>query len=362
MKARRFVLAASIAVCGVWIAVEVPADGKIGVLPMTPLPRSMRPEGSMPALTGAVEWLNSKPLTPTDLRGKVVLINFWTYSCINWQRTLPHVRAWAHKYKDQGLVVIGVHTPEFGFETDIDNVRRASAQLKVDHPIAVDSERTIWRAFNNRYWPALYFVDARGTIRHHQFGEGDYEQSERVIQQLLVEAGAKGVDAGLVQVAGTGSQHEADWGDLRSPETYIGYDRSERFASPGGMATSKQPLYAAPTWLGPNFWALAGHWRIEAESATLERASGSILYHFHARDLHLVMGPVVRGTSVPFRILIDGRPPGIAHGADVDEDGRGVLVEQRLYQLVRQPEPILDRQFEIEFLEPGVAAYSFTFG
>jgi len=258
--------------------------------------------------------------------------------------------------------VIGVHTPEFGFEEDIDNIREATAQLKVGHPVAVDSEHAIWRAFDNRYWPALYFVDARGTIRHHHFGEGDYEQSERTIQQLLIEAGAKGVDAGLVRVDGAGSQAEADWGNLRSSETYVGYDRADNFASPGGMTSGRKRLYAAPNRLRLNTWALSGDWTVEREAATLERSNGRILYRFHARDLHLVMGPAARGKSVPFRVLIDGQPPGPAHGVDVDAQGRGVLVEHRLYQLIRQPMPVVDRQFEIEFLEPGVEAYSFTFG
>jgi thiol-disulfide isomerase/thioredoxin len=316
----------------------------------------------MPALDGAVEWLNSKPLSAAELRGKVVLVDFWTYSCINWQRTLPHLRAWAEKYKDQGLVVIGVHTPEFSFEKDIEKVRQATAQLKVGYPVAVDTRHAIWRAFDNNYWPALYVVDARGTIRHHQFGEGDYERSERIIQQLLTEAGAKNVDTGLVRVDGAGSQADADWGNLRSPETYVGHDRTENFASPGGISLGRERLYALPEQLRLNTWALSGDWKVEHETARLTRANGRIAYRFHARDLHLVMGPAAPGKPVPFRVLIDGRPPGPAHGVDVDEQGRGVLVEHRLYQLIRQPMPIEDRQFEIEFLEPGAEAYSFTFG
>jgi thiol-disulfide isomerase/thioredoxin len=316
----------------------------------------------MPALDGAVEWLNSKPLSAAELRGKVVLIDFWTYSCINWQRTLPHLRAWAEKYKDQGLVVIGVHTPEFSFEKDIEKVRQATAQLKVGYPVAVDTRHAIWRAFDNNYWPALYVVDARGTIRHHQFGEGGYERSERIIQQLLTEAGAKNVDTGLVRVDGAGSQADADWSNLRSPETYVGHDRTENFASPGGMSLGRERLYALPEQLKLNTWALSGDWKVEHETARLTRANGRIAYRFHARDLHLVMGSAAPGKPVPFRVLIDGRPPGPAHGVDVDEQGRGVLVEHRLYQLIRQPMPIEDRQFEIEFLEPGAEAYSFTFG
>jgi hypothetical protein len=258
--------------------------------------------------------------------------------------------------------VIGVHTPEFSFEKDVANVRKLTADLKVDYPVAVDSERAIWRAFDNMYWPALYLVDARGAIRYQQFGEGDYERSERMIQQLLVEAGAKGVGSDLVRVEGSGSQAEADPDNLKSPETYIGHDRAENFASPGGMTAGKQRSYAAPTRLGLNTWALAGDWTIEGEAATLARPNGRVLYRFHARDLHLVMGPAVRDKGVPFRVLIDGQPPGAAHGADVDAQGRGMLVEQRLYQLIRQPKPVADRLFEIEFLEPGAQAFAFTFG
>jgi thiol-disulfide isomerase/thioredoxin len=362
MKAYRFVPGIVAAVCAACLAVDASSGEKAGLLPTTPLVSSARGEGPMPSLEGAVEWLNSKPLTAADLRGKVVLIDFWTYSCINWQRTLPYVRAWADKYKDQGLVVIGVHTPEFSFEKDLDNVRRASAQLKVRHPVAVDSEREIWGAFDNRYWPAQYFIDARGKVRHHHFGEGDYERSERIIQKLLTEAGAKGVGADVVRVEASGIHAEADWSNLRTPETYVGHDRAENFASPGGMTPGRQRAYAAPDRLQLNTWALAGDWTVQREAATLERPNGRIVYRFHARDLHLVMGPAVRGKLVPFRVLIDGQPPGPAHGVDVDAQGRGVIGEHRLYQLIRQPGPIVDRQFEIEFLEPGVQAYSFTFG
>jgi thiol-disulfide isomerase/thioredoxin len=362
MGAYRFVVSAVIAVCAGALMVGTPAADKSGLHAMTPRTATTRAEGAMPELDGAVDWLNSKPLSAADLRGKVVLIDFWTYSCINWQRTLPYVRAWAEKYRDKGLVVIGVHTPEFAFERDIDRIRNANARLKIDYPVAVDSKQAIWDAFHNQYWPALYIVDARGTIRHHKFGEGDYEGSERMIQQLLNEAGAKDVDTGLVRVAGAGSQAEADWANLRSPETYIGHDRAENFASPGGMAVGQKRLYAAPDRLGLNKWALSGDWAVAGESATLEQPNGRIVYRFHARDLHLVMGPGVPGKPVPFRVLIDGQLPGSAHGADVDAEGRGVLVEHRLYQLIRQPQPVVDRKFEIEFLEPGPVAYSFTFG
>jgi thiol-disulfide isomerase/thioredoxin len=362
MKRSGFLLGLVAVVCGLWIAFDLRADPETEARQMMSLHPSPRAEGSMPSLDGAVEWLNSKPLSAAELRGKVVLIDFWTYSCINWQRTLPHVRAWADKYRDQGLVVIGVHTPEFGFEKDIDRVREASAQLHVDYPVAVDSGRAIWRAFGNAYWPALYFIDAAGMVRHHHFGEGEYERSERVIQQLLVEAGAKGVGAELVRVDGAGTHAEADWSNLRTPETYIGSERAQNFASPGGIGQDRKRAYRAPERLRLNTWALSGDWTVGPEAATLDRANGRIFHRFHARDLHLVMGPAARDKPVPFRIFLDGKPPGAAHGADVDAQGRGVLVEHRLYQLVRQPAPVVDRQFEIEFLEPGVDAYSFTFG
>lgn len=362
MKPHHLVLVVVVAVCGIWLAIDTLVRDKVGPLPVTFLTSSLRAERSMPDLDGAVEWLNSKPLTTAELRGKVVLVDFWTYSCINWHRTFPYVRAWANKYRAHGLVVIGVHTPEFGFEKEIDNVRTAASQLRIDYPIAVDSEHVIWRAFDNLYWPALYFVDSNGKIRHHQFGEGDYEQSERVIQQLLVEAGAKDVPPELVRADGAGIQADADWKNLHSQETYVGHDRAENFSSPGGLTLARERLYSPPEQLGLNKWALSGLWRVDREAAVLKRANGRILHRFHARDLHLVMGPSVRGRHVPFRLLIDGKPPGSDHGVDVDSDGRGVLVEHRLYQLIRQQPPVVDRVFEIEFLEPGVDAYSFTFG
>ena len=319
-------------------------------------------EGELPSLGGATGWLNSRPLTAAGLRGKVVLIDVWTYTCINWLRQLPYVRAWAEKYKKQGLVVIGVHTPEFAFEKNVDNVRRAVKDLNVNYPIAIDSEYAIWRALNNKYWPALYFVDAQGRIRHHHFGEGEYEQSERVIQQLLAEAGSDAISRELVSVDARGVEAAADWGSLRSPEIYLGYERTENFASPGGAASDKRRTYAVPARLRLNHWALSGDWTMNREAAVLNNASGQIAHRFHARDLHLVMGPAARGTSVRFRVLIDGKPPGAAHGIDVDEQGNGTVTEQRMYQLIRQPQPIADRQFEIEFLNPGVEAFAFTFG
>jgi thiol-disulfide isomerase/thioredoxin len=301
-------------------------------------------------------------LTAAGLRGKVVLIDFWTYTCINWLRTLPYVRAWAEKYKDRGLVVIGVHSPEFSFEKGIDNVRRAVKDMKVDYPVAVDSEHAIWRAFDNAYWPALYFVDAKGQVRHHQFGEGEYEQSEKMVQRLLAEAGVGGIGHELVSVDGRGAEAAADWNSLKSPENYVGYERTENFASPGGAVLDKRRIYVAPAQLQLNHWALSGDWTIGQEATRLNGPNGRIAYRFHARDLHLVMGPTARGSSTRFRALIDGQPPGPARGIDVDDQGNGTVSEQRLYQLIRQPEPIADRQFEIEFLGAGVEAFAFTFG
>jgi hypothetical protein len=316
----------------------------------------------MPPLVGASEWLNSAPLTTAGLRGQVVLVNFCTYTCINWLRQLPYVRAWAEKYRDQGLLVLGVHTPEFSFEHDLDNVRRAIEDMQLEYPIAVDNEYAIWNAFANRYWPALYFVDALGRIRHHHFGEGAYEESERVIQQLLRDAGAHDPGADLVTPNARGTEVAADWDDLESPECYVGFARTENFASSGGAAQGTARFYAAPAQLTLNGWALAGNWTFENEAVVLNEANGRIAFQFHARDLHLVMGPVSRGTSSGFRVLIDSLPPGAAHGLDVDDQGHGTVDQQRLYQLIRQPLPVAERRFEIEFSDPGVAAYAFTFG
>ena len=316
----------------------------------------------MPPLSGATGWLNSQPLTAADLRGKVVLVDVWTYTCINWLRSLPYVRKWAEKYKDQGLMVIGVHTPEFRFEKDVDNVRRAVKDRKIDFPVAIDNDYAIWRAFDNHYWPALYVIDAQGRIRHHQFGEGGYESSERIIQQLLGEAGFSGIGDQLAAVDARGVEAEADWAHLKSPENYLGHERTENFVSPGGAVVDKGRVYAAPARVKLNDWALSGDWTVKKDAVVLNKANGRIAYRFHARDLHLVMGPAVRGASVRFRVLIDGQPPGAAHGIDVDDQGNGTVSEQRLYQLIRQPSPIADRQFEIEFLDPGVEAFAFTFG
>jgi thiol-disulfide isomerase/thioredoxin len=319
-------------------------------------------EGRMPPLDGATAWINSQPLKATDLRGKVVLIEFWTYTCINWRRQLPYVRAWDEKYRDKGLVVIGVHSPEFAFEKNIDNVRRATKEIPVQYPVAVDSDHAIWRAFDNEYWPALYFVDTQGRIRHHQFGEGDYEQSETVIKQLLTEAGASGIDGGLVSVSGKGPEAAADWDDLKSQENYTGYEQTENFASPGGLVRDKPHAYATPAHLSLNRWALSGDWTIIQDATRSNDTTGRLTYRFHARDLNLVMGPIEPGKPKRFRVLIDGHEPGAAHGADVDEHGYGTMSEQRMYQLIRQPKPIGDKDFTINFLDPGAEAFCFTFG
>jgi thiol-disulfide isomerase/thioredoxin len=313
-------------------------------------------------MDGATGWLNSPPLNAAELRGKVVLVNFWTYTCIYWIRTLPHVRAWADKYRDQGLVVIGVHTPEFEFERKVDNVRHAVNDMRVAYPVAIDSDYAVWRAFGNQAWPAVYLIDAQGRVRHRHLGEGEYERTERMIQQLLAEAGKTAIGRDLVAVEGRGLETAADWASLRSPETYVGAERTENFASPGGAVVGKPRAYAAPARLGANHWALAGDWTIQKHAIVLNKPNGRIVYRFHARDLHLVMGPAAPGTAVRFRVLIDGKPPGAAHGIDIDEQGNGTVTGQRLYQLIRQPKPIVDRQFEIEFLAPAVEAFAFTFG
>ena len=314
------------------------------------------------SLASANAWLNSQPLTAASLRGKVVLIDVWTYTCINWLRTLPYVRAWHEKYKDRGLVVIGVHDPEFPFEHDLDNVRRAAKAMRVEYPIAVDNDFAIWRAFSNQYWPALYLVDAQGRNRYHYFGEGEYEQSERMIQQLLTEAGASAIAHEFVSVEGQGAEAAADWNNLRSPENYLGYERAENFASADEAVVDKRHVYTAPARLRLNQWALSGDWTVGKRAVAPNKANGRISYSFHARDVHLVMGPATRGASVRFHLTIDGQPPGAAHGVDVDPQGNGIVNEQRLYQLIRQPKPIADRRFEIEFLESGVEAFVFTFG
>ena len=319
-------------------------------------------DGELPSLGGATGWLNSPPLTPAGLRGKVVLVGFWTYTCINWLRQLPYVRAWAGKYSGQGLVVIGVHTPEFPFEHSADNVRQAVQEMRIDYPVATDNNYAVWLAFDNHYWPALYFADAQGRIRHHHYGEGEYQQSEMIIQQLLAEAGSAGAGDDLVSVDARGVEAPADWDTLRSPENYTGYDRTGNLASPGGAAPGKPHVYAAPAELRLNHWALSGDWTMEEQATTLNTANGRITCRFHARDLHLVMGPAVPGTSLRFGVLLDGQPPGAAHGADIDRQGNGTVTQPRLYQLIRQPGPITDHTFEITFLDPAAQAYAFTFG
>jgi cytochrome c biogenesis protein CcdA/thiol-disulfide isomerase/thioredoxin len=318
-------------------------------------------EGRAPPLTGAVEWLNSKPLTPEDLKGKVVLVDFWTYSCINCIRSIPYIRAWAEKYKDKGLVVIGVHSPEFAFEKNIANVRKAAADLKVDYPVAIDNNFAIWRAFKNQYWPAHYFIDANGDIRHHHFGEGDYDGSERVIQKLLAEAGKTNLADDMVKVAASGAEAASVFATVRSPETYVGYARAANFVSPGGAARDVAHDYSGePKDL--NQWTLQGSWNVGREDATLNSQPGSIVYRFHARDLHLVLSPAPDGKPIRFRVTIDGKEPGDDHGTDTARDGSGTITSERLYQLVRQKGDIEDKTFAIEFLDPGVRAYAFTFG
>jgi hypothetical protein len=334
------------------------AAGQFGMLRAS---ATQREPPELAAIGRAAEWLNSPRPTPASMAGKVVLINFCTYTCINWLRTLPYVRAWSQKYT-QGLTVVGVHTPEFPFEQNVENVRRAMGEMRVEYPIVIDNDYAIWRAFKNQYWPALYFIDARSRVRQHQFGEGEYERSEKTIQQLLAEAGVSVTNGGLVSVEGKGLEAEADWGHLRSPENYLGADRTENFASSGGRSLDRRRSYAAPSRLALNQWALAGEWTVSRQAAALASPSGRIAYQFHARDLHLVMGPSRPGSSARFRVTVDGQPPGAAHGADTAEDGSGSVTWQRLYQLIRQPGPVSDRRFEIEFLDPGVEAFAFTFG
>jgi thiol-disulfide isomerase/thioredoxin len=349
------------------IPMDAPAIGDLRLVQWTT--RAAAPlslGGELLSLEGASTWLNSQPLTAADLRGHVVVVNFWTYTCINWLRTLPYVRAWAKKYQEYGLVVIGVHTPEFPFEYTIENVRQAARDMKVEYPIAIDNEYSVWNGFNNHYWPALYLFDVEGQIRHHHFGEGEYVRSEIMIQRLLDEAGIGDLGVGdelaSASVDAVGIEAAADLGDLESPETYLGYERAEHFASPAGLTAGTRQIYESPARLSRNHWALVGDWTVQEQAAVLNAANGRIVYRFHARDLHLVMGPAARGGAVRFRVLIDGAAPGAAHGLDIDDQGNGTVVEQRLYQLIRQPQPIVDRQFEIEFLGAGVEACAFTFG
>jgi thiol-disulfide isomerase/thioredoxin len=319
-------------------------------------------EGRLASFEDATGWLNSEPLTQEGLRGRVVLVDFWTYTCVNWLRTLPYVRAWAAKYRDAGLTVVGVHTPEFGFERDIDNVVAQSRTLGVEYPIAVDSDYAVWRAFANHFWPAVYIADAEGRIRHHHFGEGEYAQTEMVIQQVLLDAGADDIDQDLVMVEPRGLEVAADWRTLRSPETYVGYGQSTGFASEDVAAFDQPHVYAVAARLTLNYWDLSGDWTVARHAAVLNEPGGRVAFQFHARDLNLVMGPASRGASIPFRVVLDGQVADGALGSDVEPDGRGIVSDQRTYQLIRQTSPIGESRFEIEFLDAGVEAYCFTFG
>jgi thiol-disulfide isomerase/thioredoxin len=318
-------------------------------------------EGRLPDLDGAVAWLNSAPLSGKALRGKVVLVNFWTYSCINSLRELPYIKAWAAKYKDAGLVVIGVHSPEFGFEKDVPNVKTAVSDLRIAFPVPIDSNHSIWQAFHNEYWPAYYVVDAKGRIRYHSFGEGEYEKSERVIQALLRENGATGLDGSTVRITADGAEAPPSE-DVRSPETYAGYERTERFASNERLAHDTRRTYNAPLTPRLNQWGLGGLWTVDAERSELQAAPGKVVFRFHARDLHIVLGPARNGTPIRFKVSLDGTPPGDDHGVDSAPDGSGEVREPRMFQLIRQKGPVQDRTFAIEFLDPGIQVFSFTFG
>jgi Thioredoxin like C-terminal domain/AhpC/TSA family len=319
-------------------------------------------EGRIPSLEGATGWLNTRPLTSDELLGKVVVVNFCTYTCINWLRTLPYVRAWAETYADRGLVTLGVHTPEFPFEKDVENVRRALGEMRVGYPVALDNDYAVWEAFSNHYWPALYFIDAEGNMRHHRFGEGDYERSELVIQELLAEAGGDEKEDDLVTVDGEGPEAAADWDNLDSPETYLGYERTQNLDAPGGVAPDEGRVYAGPQKLRLNHWALSGDWTVNAGNVHLNEPSGRIAFRFHARDVHLVMGPPAGTPPMPFRVFLDGRELVEENGSDVNARGAGGADFQRMYQLIRQRGPISDRTFEIEFLDRGADAFCFTFG
>ena len=389
---RHFLSAAVVTLGATTLGISSTAKGRFGNVAATGV---LRINSELTSLDYANGWLNSQPLSNAQLAGKVVLIHFWTYTCINWLRTLPYVRAWSEKYKDQGLVVIGVHTPEFEFEKNVENVLEAIKGLKVEYPIAIDNDFEIWDAFKNEYWPALYLVDANGRIDYRKFGEGDYEISERMIQKLLAKAGSRETeqesdsgkaqhveeaadlkelkrvieklatgknDIGLVSVDAQGVEVAADWGSLQSPENYVGYERTELFSSPGGLRPNVGHAYDAPSRLGFNHWALLGDWTATPQAVILNGANGGISYRFHARDLHLVMGAETAGKPVRFRVKIDHLPPGVSHGVDVNEEGNGMVTQPRLYQLIRQHNPIKDRHFHIEFLDAGVAVFAFTFG
>lgn len=338
------------------------APRALAAQPSTLVAARLPVEGMLPSLAGATAWLNSAPLAPADLKGKTVLVEFWTYTCINWRRQFPYVRAWADKYRSDGLEVIGVHTPEFDFEHDLDNVRRAAKEIGVTFPVAVDSNYGVWDAFNNEAWPALYFIDAQGRIRHRYYGEGDYDQSERIIQQLLAEAGTNKPSQNLVSVHADGAEAAADWPNLKSPESYLGHDQARNFASPGGALLGEPRVYTVPDRLDLNRWGLSGRWTVEHGAVLLDEPIGRIRYRFHARDVNLVLAPPAGNRPARFRVTIDGAAPGDAHGADANAEGQGAVDEPRLYQLIRQSGRIADRSFEIEFLDPGIRAYDFTFG
>ena len=319
-------------------------------------------EGNLASFDGATTWINSQALTPKSLRGHVVVVQFWTYTCINWLRTQAYNRAWWERYRDKGLVTIGVHTPEFKFEHDLGNVRWAVEARKIDYPVAVDNDYDIWQAFSNRYWPALYFADSQGRIRHHRFGEGDYERSEMVIRQLLAEDGVGDLPEGLATIHPSGDEEQADWENLGSGETYLGYEQATGFDPNGSAKFDERHEYTAPARLGLNNWGLTGDWTVRSDASALNEPNGRVAFHFHARDVNLVMGPATKGAEVRFRVLLDGQSAGAAHGADVDSSGNGTLVRQRMYQLIRQGQPIVDRRFEIEFLDAGAEVFCFTFG
>jgi thiol-disulfide isomerase/thioredoxin len=338
-----------------WITATALIGGAVAIASGT------RDSGRMPDLDGAVAWLNSAPLSGKTLRGKVVLVNFWTYSCINSLRELPYMKAWAAKYKDAGLVVIGVHAPEFGFEKDPANVKNAVSDLNVTYPTPIDSNHSIWNSFHNEYWPADYLIDGKGRIRYHHFGEGEYERSERFIKTLLRENGATGLDESIVRITADGPE-AAPSNDVRSPETYVGYARAENFASPERIASDSRRNYRPPAKPALNQWGLDGSWNVGAERGTLVSAPGKIVFRFHARDLHLVLGPAKNGKPARFKITLNGAAPGDDHGSDSAADGTGEVRQPRMYQLIRQKGPIRDMTFEIEFLDPGVEAFSFTFG
>jgi thiol-disulfide isomerase/thioredoxin len=325
-------------------------------------PLALPVEGRLASFDSATSWLNSEPLTPEGLRGRVVLVDFWTYTCVNWLRTLPYVRAWADKYEGAGLVVVGVHTPEFGFERDIDNVVAHTNAFGVEYPVAVDSDYGVWTSFSNHFWPAVYIADAEGRIRFHHFGEGEYAMTEMVIQQLLLDAGSPDVDQDLVMVEPRGLEVAADWRTLRSPETYLGYRQSTGFASEGIAHFEKSDVYEARARLPLNHWDLSGTWTVAKHAAVLNEPGGRIAFQFDARDVNLVMGPASKGVTIPFRVFLDGEVAEAAHGTDVDSEGGGTVGEQRTYQLIRQTGDIEEHRFEIEFLTTGVEAYCFTFG